>query len=85
MKEIEMTGRIDAQGRLVLEHLPLPSGESNEIKVVLFYPDDNHSEIDPDDTPDEEIEASLRRAFQEIREGKRIPLSEIWDELANDD
>ena len=85
MKKLEVTGQIDAQGRLVLEHLPLPSGKSNQVRVVLFYPDDSYTEIDPDDTSTEEVEASLRRAFREIKEGKRIPISEIWDELADDD
>ena len=36
-------------------------------------------EEDPDDTPVEEIKASLRRALQEAKEGKRIPLSEMWE------
>lgn len=86
MKELEVIGQIDAQGRLLLEHLPLPSGSSNQVRVVLFYPDDeHHKDVDPDDTPIEEVEASLRRAFQEIKEGKRIPLSDIWDELAKED
>lgn len=87
MKALEVIGQIDSQGRLVLEHLPLPLGNSNQVRVVLLYPDDDPQDVDPDDTPIEEVEASLRRAFQEIKEGKIIPLSDIWDELAeeNDD
>jgi predicted transcriptional regulator len=34
---------------------------------------------DPDDTPKEEILASLHRAFEDIQAGRVIPLSELWD------
>ena len=37
------------------------------------------TETDPDDTPIEEIKASLRRAWQEAKSGNRIPLSEMWE------
>ncbi len=36
-------------------------------------------EIDEDDTSIEEIKASLTRALQEAVEGKRIPLSQMWE------
>jgi len=81
MKKLEVTGQIDAQGRLVLEHLPLPQGESGLVKVILMYPDEYRADLDPDNEPTEEVEASLRRALQQVREGQRVPLSEIWDEL----
>ncbi len=35
-------------------------------------------EFDPDDTPVEEVKASLRRALQEYKEGKIRPVSELW-------
>ena len=35
-------------------------------------------EFDPDDTPVEEVKASLRRALQDYKEGKRVPVSELW-------
>ena len=71
MKALEVTGQVDAQGRLVLEHLPLDSGE---VKVILLYPDEIDEGIDPDNDPTEEVEASLRRALQQIKAGERIPL-----------
>ena len=37
--------------------------------------------IDPDDTPDELVLAHLRISLQEIKEGKTMPLSELWDNL----
>ncbi|WP_275974379.1 hypothetical protein [Argonema galeatum] len=44
------------------------------------FPDVTESvETDPDDTPIEEVKASLRRALQEVKAGQRIPLSEMWE------
>jgi hypothetical protein len=34
---------------------------------------------DPDDTPLEEVKASLRRALQESKSGQRIPIAQMWD------
>ena len=39
----------------------------------------NDPDFDPDDTPVEEIKASLRRALQEVKEGKTRPISELWE------
>jgi hypothetical protein len=36
-------------------------------------------ELDPDDTPLEEVKASLRRALQELKSGQRIPIAQMWD------
>jgi len=47
--------------------------------IVLFSEQIEESEIDPDDTPIEEIKASLKRAFQQAKAGQRIPLAQMWD------
>ncbi len=36
---------------------------------------------DPDDTPEELVLAHLRISLQDIKEGKTMPLSELWDDL----
>jgi hypothetical protein len=36
-------------------------------------------ELDLDDTPPEEVKASLRRALQESKSGQRIPVAQMWD------
>jgi hypothetical protein len=36
---------------------------------------------DLDDTPKEEVLASLHRAFEDIEAGRVIPLEELWDSL----
>jgi predicted HTH domain antitoxin len=40
---------------------------------ILTFPND------PDDDPDELILAHLRISLQEAKEGKTIPISELWD------
>lgn len=78
MKALEITGQIDAHGRLVLEHLPLASGQ---IKVILLFPEEKNEEIDPDNEPTHEVLAGLQRAFEEVKAGQRIPIDQIWAEL----
>lgn len=48
----------------------------NEGKGIILESDE--VEFDPDDTPIEEVKASLRRALQEYKEEKRIPLEDMW-------
>lgn len=84
MREIEVTGQIDDQGRLVLEHLPLPSEGSRQVKVVVSYPAGTEDLRDPDDTPIVEIEAGLKRALQEGKEGKTMSLEQMWEEIQKD-
>jgi len=48
----------------------------SRVKVIILESDE--VEFDPDDTPVEEVKASLRRALQDYKEGKRFPVSELW-------
>jgi hypothetical protein len=80
MKAIEMTGTVDTQGILSLDGKLLKMSDC-AVKVIILYPEDAQidDEIDEDDTSIEEIKASLTRALQEAVEGKRIPLSQMWE------
>jgi hypothetical protein len=51
--------------------------DTSRVKVIILESDE--VEFDPDDTPVEEVKASLRRALQEYKEGKRIPLGDMWE------
>ena len=82
MKAIEVSGRIDDQCRLIVEDLPL---NSLQVKVIILFPDEADETIDPDNEPSEEVLAGLQRALQQIKAGERIPLSEIWGELENNE
>lgn len=74
MKAFETSGTVDEKGQLVLDD-SLDIQSSSRVKVIILVPEE--SEIDSDDTPIEEIKASLRRALQEAKEGKRIPSKNV--------
>lgn len=76
MQAFEMMAKVDQNGQLLLDQ-PLEIRSDSRVKVILLVSDDE--EVDPDDTPVEEIKASLRRALQEAKEGKRIPLEQMWE------
>lgn len=78
MKAIEVTGRIDSQGNLVLDEPIQGTTYPHQVRVIVLVPE-QVEEVDPDDTPVEEIKASLRRALQQAKAGQRLPLSEMWE------
>jgi len=79
MKAIERTGILDETGQLSLDH-PIENFAPSRVRIIVLFPDITEEvETDPDDTPLEEVKASLRRAFQEAKAGQRIPLSEMWE------
>lgn len=76
MKAFEVMGKVDEKGQLLLDE-PLEISTPSRVKVILLFSEEK--EMYPDDTPDEEIKASLRRALQEAKEGKRIPFEKMWE------
>jgi hypothetical protein len=79
MRAVEVTGTIDKQGQLLLDH-PLDVDMPSPVRVIVLFPESAlELEDDPDDTPIAEIKASLKRAFQQAKAGQRIPLSQMWD------
>ena len=82
MKAIEVTGRIDSQGNLVLDEPIQGTTYPHQVRVIVLVPEPAEAEeIDPDDTPVEEIKASLRRALQQAKAGQTRPISELWDRI----
>ncbi|BAY38229.1 hypothetical protein NIES2111_25740 [Nostoc sp. NIES-2111] len=80
MKAIEVTGKIDSQGNLILDEPIQGTTYPHQVRVIVLVPEQEEvEEIDPDDTPGEEIKASLRRSLQQAKEGKRTPLSQMWE------
>lgn len=79
MKAVEVTGTLDEKGQLLLDH-PIENFQPSRVRIIVLIPEVTESaEIEPDDTPIEEVKASLRRALQEAKSGQRIPLSEMWE------
>lgn len=80
MPAFEVMGTIDENGQLILDrHLNIPA--PSRVKVIVLLTNDDESEPDPDDTPVEEIKASLKRALQQVKTGETRPISELWDRI----
>jgi len=76
MKAFEVMATLNDQKQLLLDD-SLDIDTPSRVKVILLVSDENES--DPDDTTVEEIKASLKRALQEAKAGKRIPLAQMWE------
>ncbi len=80
MKAIEVTGKIDSQGNLILDEPIQGTTYPHQVRVIVLVPEQEETqEIDPDDTPIEEIKASLRRSLQQAKMGQTLPISQLWD------
>lgn len=86
MKAFETTGKVKKNGQLLLNE-PLNIDEDSEVKVIVLVSEKSEYDQprlalrDRDDTPLEEIKASLRCALQEVKEGKTRPISELWENI----
>ncbi|MGH1393799.1 MAG: type II toxin-antitoxin system RelN family antitoxin [Trichormus sp.] len=82
MKAIEVTGKIDAQGNLILDEPIHETTYTQQVRVIVLIPEQvDTEEFDPDDTPVEEIKGSLRRGLQQAKMGQTRPISELWDRI----
>jgi len=78
MKAIEVMGKIDAQGNLVLDQPIQGTDYPHQVRVIVLVPEETD---DPDDTPTKEVKASLKRALQQVKAGQTRPISELWDRI----
>ena len=79
MRAVEATGTIDREGHLLLDQ-PFDVDISGRVRVIVLFSEPvQELENDPDDTPIEEVKASLKRAFQQAKAGQRIPFEKMWD------
>lgn len=80
MQAFEVMGTVDENGQLTLDH-HLDINTPSRVKVIVLVSPQDESKSDPDDTPVEEIKASLRRALHEMKTGQRIPLEKMWERI----
>jgi len=87
MKALEITGTIDEKGQLLLDQ-PLTTETPGPVRIIVLLPEPidqsepiEQAEKDPDDTPVEEIKASLRKALQQAKAGQTRPISELWERI----
>lgn len=78
MRAYEVMATLSNQKQLLLDH-DLDVVTPSRVKVILLVTEENES--DADDTPVEEIKASLKRALQEVKEEKTRPISELWERI----
>jgi hypothetical protein len=72
MQEIEVTGTIDQQGYIQLDH-PLTISDRKNVRIIILIP-----ETDEDnDEPDKSVLAGLHQALSEVKAGQTLPLSEL--------
>ncbi|EGK86873.1 hypothetical protein MicvaDRAFT_3664 [Microcoleus vaginatus FGP-2] len=76
---MEVPARIHEKGQLILDR-PLTLDTPGPVRIIVLLPEPtDEAEDDPDDTPVEEVKASLKRSLQEAKAGQRIPLSQMWE------
>ncbi|NQE34372.1 hypothetical protein [Microcoleus asticus] len=81
MKAFEVTGTIDEKGQLLLAR-PLTLDTPGPVRIIVLLPEPtDEAEDDPDDTPVEEVKASLKRALQEAKTGQTRLISELWERI----
>ncbi|GAA6620215.1 hypothetical protein [Scytonema sp. NUACC26] len=82
MKAIEVMGKIDNRGNLILDEPIKGATYPHQVRVIILVPESVEAEdIEQDDTPVEEIKASLRRALQQVKAGETRPISELWNRI----
>ena len=80
MKAYEVTGTIDENGQLILDHPMEKVIMPSRVRVIiLFNESTDELESDPDDTPVEDIKESLRKALKQVKTGQTNPISQLWD------
>ncbi|MBW4511083.1 MAG: hypothetical protein KME64_31885 [Scytonematopsis contorta HA4267-MV1] len=74
MKAIEVTGKIDQEVNLALDKPIRGTNYPHQVRVIVLVPQQEEAaEVDPDDTPIEEVKASLRRALSQAKRGEGLP------------
>ena len=77
MKAIKTTGIVDEQGQLALD-TPLTIKEQSRVEVIVLIPEEREAEEDLQTK--EEILNDLRISWQEAKNGKTIPIEELWSD-----
>ena len=76
MQEIEVTGTIDQQGYIQLDH-PLTISDRKNVRILLLIPETDEDNDEPYNEPDESVLAGLHQALSEVKAGQTMPLSEL--------
>ncbi|MCB1188834.1 MAG: hypothetical protein H7A23_06080 [Leptospiraceae bacterium] len=75
MKAYEVMGTLNDQKQLLLDEQLLVETPTR-VKVIILLQDESNFEFDDDN---EEIKKSIKIALEEAREGKRMPIEQLWE------
>ncbi|MEW5857743.1 MAG: hypothetical protein AB1861_10240 [Cyanobacteriota bacterium] len=78
MKAIEVTGTVDAQGKLFLDE-PLGVNSPSRVRVIVLFSETDESDKDILKPAVE----SFRQGWKEAITGKTKPLSELWNGISD--
>ncbi|WP_069789775.1 hypothetical protein A5482_008245 [Cyanobacterium sp. IPPAS B-1200] len=78
MKAFEVMATLNNQKQLLLDD-NLDIVTPSRVKVILLVSDEEENNFD--DTSAQEIKASLRQSLQEAKEGKKIPVEQMWQDI----
>ena len=76
MKAFEVMATLNDNKQLLLDE-QIAINTPSRVRVIVLVADDE--ELNGDDTPVEEIKASLKQALQEAKANQTIPLEQMWD------
>jgi hypothetical protein len=79
MKAFELIGQINEEGQILLDE-PLTLNKPSRAKIIVLISDEDEPENNNDDLIDD-VKESLKRALQEVKEGKTRPISELWERI----
>ena len=75
MKAYEVMGTLNDQKQLLLDEQLLVETPTR-VKVIILLQDESNFEFDDDN---EVIKKSIKIALEEAREGKRMPIEQLWE------
>ena len=75
MKAYEVMGTLNDQKQLLLDEQLLVETPTR-VKVIILLQDESNFEFDDDN---EGIKKSIKIALEEAREGKRMPIEQLWE------
>lgn len=76
MKAIKVMGTVDETGKLALDS-PLTVDKRSRVEVIILIPESSESETTP---TKEQILNDFRSSWQEVKEGKTLPVEELWED-----
>ena len=82
MKAIKVMATIDQEGKLALDK-PLTIDKNSRVEVIVLIPETVDIDEYSDETKNTIIE-DFRQAWDEAMTGKTIPVSQIWEGIADD-